>query len=105
MVFAARMRLQPCRSHRKPRQPGPVCISLALGAFSGLCAEWRTDERRPGSLPWIFERAVRARLGCMWRMRGDCSTRQAITIAPRSIAALIDINLLDDALNKLAEAC
>jgi hypothetical protein len=38
-------------------------------------------------------------------MRADRSTLKAITIARQSIAAMIDINLLDDDLNKLAEAC
>ena len=74
------------------------------GAISQLCAEWFAGARRPRSLPWIFERAMRGRLGRVWRMRADRSTLKAITIARRSIAALIDINLLDDALNKLAEA-
>jgi hypothetical protein len=111
MVFAARMRLQPCPSRRKPRQPDwwhlpRLGNTLAIpGAVSYVRAERSAGARRPGPLPWIFERAVCGRLGRAWRMRADRCTLTAITIARRSIAALIDINLLDDALNKLAEAC
>ena len=38
------------------------CDLAVPGAVSELCAQRRAGARRPGSLPGIFERAVRGRL-------------------------------------------